>query len=466
MPDLGILELTIAFLLFLPLARPYIKAFAKTAGFVYLPPVALFCVIALFPAYGLHIECVPLLIYTAAFNILNYRAIKAAVREYGSRDFIPYNPTRFLISTAALVFVTCVALFFLPESDPQVLSGAETLTLKSADGNEYFLRIYKNEAGSIRDVDGSAGAGNAEPESAGGRGEPLVLTVPPVTGSVSITDGFCEKLSRAGFTVVSFSRKDFDFPARPAGVEILRPGLKILKTLFLAKFRGPAKNGNALAAAVFLEEQRRSDIEFIVFNLRNIKTLAAYREFVIAGFDEAASAALLLAANRDFLQTAPGLKSVIAVEPRLFSLYEEIESGAARPLPEEEGGSQILNFVFRLINKVKTLIPPRKKAAFNIKGSLPRFEIPVLILNKSIKDESRAGNAALLKTLEYNQISAQSPGQSVPAGFAAFRKSAILYCTDIPEKYPVLFCLSAGRAGEERARALSLIKAALRSASR
>ena len=79
MNDLAILEILIAFFLFMPLCRPYVKTLVRIEGFVYFPLIALFCVIALFPAYGFRPECVPLLLFTVLHNILNTRVLFASV---------------------------------------------------------------------------------------------------------------------------------------------------------------------------------------------------------------------------------------------------------------------------------------------------------------------------------------------------------------------------------------------------
>jgi hypothetical protein len=293
MPDLGILEILIAFFLFMPWTQAAVKEFRLVRGFVWFPPIALFCAATLFPAYGFRPECVPLLVFAFVNNILNLKDLKKKTLRPGYHK----SPLDFLVALIFIALTTFVAVYFLPLTDAREWARAEETAIRDNRRNiDYRVRIYAAAAAVSNDDDA-----------------PLVIVVPPVTGSAAIVDRFCHTLSeQRGVTVASFSRLGLDIPAGGADGKKIYPSLAVFTQYALNHLPDWE---NKPDAGAFFEEERIADIRYILSAVRAPLLAAQHRgggTYLLA-YDEAASAAVRLARDETFLEENPRLKGIVAV---------------------------------------------------------------------------------------------------------------------------------------------------------
>jgi hypothetical protein len=324
MPDLGILEILIAFFLFMPLTQPYVKAFGSIEGFVWFPPVALACTLAIFPAYGFRPECLPLLIFCFICCALDFSALRAHIVRLRYRDYIEKGPLYFLVMLVCLVFCVYISLYFLPLSDSRVASFTNSFDVRDNINNcNYNIRVYAEDAVADAVANASADAGA------------VVLVAPPPIGSVFIVDRICSTLASRGFTTLAFSRNDFDMPSSVTNTksgggfiadEVLTynrykfPPFNIIKQYAAsvgASYAGAGIAGGLGGDASLFEKARVRDIEFL---LPFISARYKGKVFILS-YDDAASAALLLSGNADFIEANPALAGIIAVEAHIHSSY-------------------------------------------------------------------------------------------------------------------------------------------------
>ncbi|MDR3325422.1 MAG: hypothetical protein LBS82_05520 [Spirochaetaceae bacterium] len=288
MPDLGILEIVIAFFLFMPWTQAAVKEFRPAGGFARFPPIALFCVVALFPAYGFRPECLPLLILTIVDNILNVKTLKAKTARPGRRN----NPLHLLAALTFIALATIAAVAFLPTADPRSWTEAQQTTLHDKQRNAtYYVRTYRDPQA---------------PDD-----QPLIIVVPPIIGSAAIVDQFCQTLSRRGASVASIARPGLDIPASRANAKKIIPPIADLKDYALGLL--PDWPGKTRYSAHF-EQERAHDIQYILraYSAEN----AAGRPVYLLAYAEAARAAAQLAASKTFLEENPTLRGIVAVRPQ------------------------------------------------------------------------------------------------------------------------------------------------------
>lgn len=415
MPDLGVLEILIAFFLFLPLTENYIKTFRYVTGFAFLPPIAFFCTLAIFPAYGFRPECVPLLIWTIIYNSINFHKL---VPLLTGRDFSDYSGGRNIFALTALLVTAAAsgaALYFLPETSPHEFNFDSSFSNADAESRNYFINLYNVQNAGI----------DAE--------TPLVIVVPPLLGSVSIVDGICAKLGERGVRLVSFSRENLDIPARGRlrenkEIKARYPKIAILKK-YLISMNSAWKNKSALEAARFFEQERMRDIEFILplaarqFNSRNI---------YIAAYNEGASAAIILSAREDFIASHPELKGVIAIEGRMWTDYT-IEEG------EDAGAASRENLITQLIKRmnIKNFFYRNKKPAPAAPKTITPPRLPLLLLNADrISNKKTGWWTAAQGPYAAIEVLIDSRGGSIQSQTIA-GAGADDY-SDVPEKYPVI----------------------------
>ncbi|MDR2510216.1 MAG: hypothetical protein LBC77_06190 [Spirochaetaceae bacterium] len=312
MPDLGILEILIAFFLFMPLCRPYLKSFAMIDGFAWFPPIALLCTAALFPAFGMRPECLPLLVYAVICNIINTRSLSASISKLRYSADAERSPVYFVIMLICLVAAVGIAVYFLPYAEARLVDTAREFRVISASNqNEYTVRVYDVQEGS------------------GSRDDvPFVLVVPPAAGSIQAVDKVCGALSKEGVTAASFSRLGFDIPAVSVSGRGVYPKPEMLFKFFTSI--AGKKNARMIESGAYFENERIVDIEYITGLL---KAEYGARPFFIVGYGAGGSALALLASSVPFVSAHPMLRGGVMVESRLNSLYDS--SGAVKQaLPE------------------------------------------------------------------------------------------------------------------------------------
>jgi hypothetical protein len=346
--ELRLLELLIFFLISVPALRPAIKGLFPFSGLVWLQLIALGIVASLFPAYGFRVECVPLVVFTAFLNIATF--IDNGGRIEGFRK--PKIPPAICILLA--VVSTGGALYFSPLLDTALNADAETLLLFDEERRiDFSLRVY----------------GDRTLE------RPLMLVVPPRGGSSGAVDRICTEIERQGFTVVTFEKK------------ALRLGERI--TLLRAMWEGTvSEKANQWGRA--FEDERRSDIVFMLGYLEQV--FPAPVPIFLLGYDAGASAAILLASETSF---SPHVKGIIAVESRLWSLYQrEVKQ---RVIPEDATLLQKLRLGIAIwFEKLKP------KRVDSLVLALPELKVPALFLvaDRLTKPRQRDGPyLALLQTL-------------------------------------------------------------------
>jgi hypothetical protein len=433
-------ELLAGFFIVLSLIRPFIKKWRKLEGLVWLPVLALGVIIALFPAYGFRPECVPLLIYGFFCVLFDLPALISLLNHSRGGDFQGRNPAVRAVMLVPLVPVLGIALFFAPVMDSALLeAGVTRVTLRDEDrGEDLFLRIYG-------DYDGGKAGDGAVRQGGSGALKPLLLLIPPVSGSVTVIDRVCGELRDAGFTAVTYSRRGFDSPAvGPEGkMYALSPNKRSL--LFKAESRGrAAAAANAIGRS--LEEGRRRDIVFLLGLLRRNRPQAVsgaheaalwaalgetdLSAAFLAGYDMGGAALLELSGSPDFAARYPAVKGIVAVESSLFSVLTEEET--PEPPPPHD------NWFIALWSGIRGRMAALRSRKITGIGEVPRPGVPVcFILSDKVKEpRHREGRyAAVLKAFH---------GAKGPAILVAAAGAGPLDYSDIPEKFPVYPVLSPG----------------------
>jgi hypothetical protein len=407
MNDLAILEILIAFFLFMPLCRPYIKTLMRIEGFVYFPPIALFCAAALFPAYGFRPECVPLLVVTLLHNMLNTRSLFASIGRLRYADD-ERGPLSFLIMLALLVASSFIAIRYVPVTDASRMESARIIREYDAEREtEYYLRVYENPAA-----------------PAGG---PFILAVPPVCGSAAIIDKVAAALAKNGARVISFSRKDFDLGALDADGKLLLPEYGVVKKLFSA-LSGGWKKEKQNEAGRFLETERADDIVFMLSCLKKNFVPAAV---IVLGYGAGGAAITALAADESFTRKFPFVTGALAVESSFLSFYQPQTPLYAEEKPAGERDS----FFEQKIDGFKNWSGRFKNAPVTVNVPPQRLHFPLaFIMSDALwgTDERYAPVKALAEEGAALITLYTPPG----TGAADF--------TDVPEKFPLLSTLLHG----------------------
>ncbi|MDR2394152.1 MAG: hypothetical protein LBD93_08370 [Treponema sp.] len=319
--NIRIPEVLLVLFLVLPALRPYIRGLQSQDGLVWFPLMALAIGVGLFPAYGFRPECVPLLLWTVFLTI---RHVPVLLDHLGwwDRDtpprqgFIP-------VYLGVLLLTALVALYFSPRKDTRlILPGVETRTIQDEARNAaLFLRLY----------------GPVDPDTPAAPVRPLMLLVPPVFGSVGMVDQVGGQLRDQGFTVLSFSRKGFDFPAWGSDGKRYSPSLPEQFRILQAFAQGnAAKAANRWGQA--LEAGRVEDIRFLLAYIkqdlhRDFPESGAERNTLfLAGYDAGGSALALLSASPEWRAAHPEVKGLIIVESPLWSVYQFDEPGQVKAL--------------------------------------------------------------------------------------------------------------------------------------
>jgi hypothetical protein len=427
MQEIIIPELLAGFFITVSLIRPFIKKLRNLKGLIWLPALALGVIIALFPAYGFRPECVPLLIYGFFCALFELPALVSLLNRSRGGGFQGRNPVPRAVLLALLVPALGIALFFAPVLDSALLEeGVTQAALKDEGrGEELFLRVYGGYAG------GQGGSGPCA-----GSLKPLLLLIPPLSGSVTVIDRVCGELRDAGFTALTYSRRGFDSPAvGPDGKKYALPPSKRAR-LFKAESRGGAEvSANAIGRS--LEEGRRRDIAFLLGKIGQNRPSAGADEAALraalgeadlsavflAGYGAGGAALLELSGAPDFTLRYPAVKGIIAVESPLLSVL----TGEEAPAPPPPHDNWFIA-VWSGIRGRAAALRPRKITGI---GEVPRPGVPVCFILADMAGEPRRREgryAAILKVFR---------NAKVPAILAAAAGAGPLDYSDIPGKYPV-----------------------------
>jgi hypothetical protein len=414
--ELLILEICAAVFLFLPAIRPVFKALWSLDGLVLLPVLSLGILIGIFPVYGFRPECVPLLIFAFFTVISNFGSIVSLFSQLYNDDYRDRGILYTAVNLAVFGFVLWIALYYSPPPDLVLYEKTQTMALRDRNRNEdLWLRIYAPEP-------------DVSPEAPL---RPLLLLVPPVAGSVAVTDAVCAGLLEKGFTVLSYSRPGFDSPAVSESGAYKR-----------LSFSGLFRLGNALCRGLTdmaagetgreLEGGRRNDVEFLLVELAQNKTLQDKLSGIdrncvfLAGYG--AGGAALVGLAPDIAGRFGQVKGIIALESPLYSSLEG-DPAPASPPPTE---NPVIAF-FRETGFFFQSLVPRKVTGI---GAVPRPEIPVLFVVSDRVVQERTGRyETILKTL----YAARGP-----ALVAALPGAGPFDYSDSPRLYPVYSFLFRG----------------------
>jgi hypothetical protein len=422
--ELLILEICAAVFLFLPLIRPVFKALWSLDGLVLLPVLSLGILVGVFPVYGFRPECVPLLVFSLFVNIINFGSLVSLFFQLHNDDYRDRGLLYTAVNLAVFGFVLWIALYYSPPLDMVLYEKTQTLSLQDRSRNEeLWLRIYTPESA-------------AAPQAL----RPLLLLVPPVAGSVTVTDAVCVGLQEKGFVVLSYSRPGFDSPALSESGVYKRLSFSGLFRLGNALYRGLTDMA-ANEAGRELEEGRREDIEFLLVELAQNKMLQDRLSGIdkncvfLAGYGAGGAALIGLSSVPEFAARFKQVKGIIALESPLYSSVEGDPPPPAPPPTE----NPVIAF-FRGTGFFFRNLVPRKVTGI---GTVPRPEIPVMfVVSDRVLRERTGRYETILKTL----YTARGP-----ALVASLSGAEPFDYSDSPRVYPVYsFLFRGGKTGRVR----------------
>jgi hypothetical protein len=406
--------ISIVFLLFF-LLRPLIKRFWALDGLTWLPFLSLFITIGIFPAYGFRPECIPLLVFELALNILNIPALAAGLSSRPNDDYRDRGLFFTVPALALLAVLAFAALHFSPVLDPASgAAGVHTVTIRDgARGREYYLRIYRPTVPGTR---------------------PVIFLVPPLFGSVQAVDRVSAGLRDRGFVVASYSRRGFDAPALgEGGRKHLVSPLKYL-TMWRV-LRSGAKMAAANSLGRELEGGRGEDIAFLLpFISENrgpegdiLAPEADPGSLFLAGFDAGGAALLRLAETAD---RYPGVRGIITVEAALWSGFR----AEVRDAPAPEG-----SWFARALGAVKNRAAALRPLKIAGTGPAPRPVVPVLNL---VSDRIQSREPGDPRYLPLREMMENSPH---PMALLSLEGAGPLDYTDYPATHPLYPFLFPGK---------------------
>ncbi|MDR0562132.1 MAG: hypothetical protein LBG73_05535 [Spirochaetaceae bacterium] len=413
MQEIRILELFIGILVFVPLIRPFVKELQSLDGLTLFPVFALASIVALFPVYGFRPECLPLLLMVIILNIHAVPGLVAMVKRERQDTVLCFGPIHTVILFCLSGIALGTALMFAP-AIPAALrtEGITTVTVKHEARNaEFFLRIYGPSTGS--------------------ENRPLMMVVPPILGSVAAIDTVCTALEAQGFTVITYSRRNFDVPAVGEGGKTYGVSPGTLIRVIRAFGMGTAFEGANGFGRTF-EGERTEDILFLLAYIRESLELPSTDKNTVflTGYDFGGSAVVFIGESAELLKSNPQLKGFIAVESPLLSVYQ-VERRPP-PDPPEEAVQWFRNLWSGIAEKVLDLIPKRMSGLERV----PRTEAPTLFLvsDKISDPRSRDGRyRPVVRTL-----------QSSLAALVTVPGAGPLNYSDYPAKYPLYGAIYSG----------------------
>lgn len=395
------------------LIQPFVEKLQALDGLVWLPLLGLGICAGIFPAYGFRPECIPLLLFAIILNIKNLPALffSASSRHAGNfRD-------RSLVSTVpALVFLAlmlAIMFVFAPKTSTELSTGGVQIRkIQDKDRGDYTLRIYGANSG----------------------GRPVIFLVPPEAGSIPAIDSICGALRDRGFTVISYSRRGFDFPAlnEKGRQRLISPGK--IHAMWRA-FRAGTTLQKANEQGKALEAERLNDIAFLLPQIPALAGNAENTPLILAGYGAGGSALILLSASAGFSGRFSNVRGIAALESRLWSVWQADPAD----LPETPADASLFSRFRLALNRGLNRLKPRRVTG---PGPLPRPPVPLLCLVSS-RALTSAGNPAakgpyqaLVATLR------NSPG---PASLAVIDGAGPLDYTGYPLGQPLFSFLFPGQ---------------------
>jgi hypothetical protein len=401
MIELITVESIIGMFLLLHIGRPYMSAFREADGFVFFPSLALFCSVAMIPAYGIRPECLPLFLFVVVYSILTFPSVVALfsrLKNYNAHDD---RVSLSFLSVLLLIFSIITAFWFSPRDEQEAAAAQKTqFTMNDPARNvDLFVSYYQGE------------------------GNDLVLITPPVTIPLSMVENLCFAFQEKGYKVLAFSRPDFDNTAVDEnGTAVELPLFQKIKRH--RQTMSGIKNINMTRYQRRDAAEREADIRFL---LSALKTDTLLREIVpeyifLAGYGAGGAASVGLSGNRAFLRDNPAVMAAAAIESIALCDFSEREYESGKNALENIG----ITFG-RLFNKPL----PRL-------GNITHPEIPVLFI---------AGDGAQGKN-SYNRYVAvvQTMLESeAPFLFASVNGIHVIDFSTFSRKYPILSLFLKGK---------------------
>jgi hypothetical protein len=468
MQEIWIPEFLIAVFLFLPILRPRIKKLWPFRGIVWFSLIALFLAVGLFPAYGFRMEAVPLLIFAAAYNFFNFPRILSGI-GWGRREDFFEESHFFTLPLLALLFLALGgAVYFSPTMSIDLITqGIYTVPVRDQELNrDLFFRIYLPAGLETGESAEKAGAEASRPR-------PLLILIPPLTGSVTITDRICGDLRDKGFMVLTYSRRGFDSPSVGEGNRRYGSSLGRQIRYFRAFSAGARRAGANLFGRV-MESGRMEDLNFLLSWLRLNPRIAGFPLFTlvgtdavfVAGYGAGGSALAAMASSPQFTRNNPFIRGIITLESPHWSSFRE-EKPDAETLPR---GSP---WYLRAGHGIKTWIMARGPKGVRL-GLVPLPLLPHLMLvsDRALDQGPPAGDWSYAQEKENSGLAVvEFPDQNPPKEeksffpvdrryegaykifqnspspviLAALEGAGPLDYTDCPAKYPLFSALYPGR---------------------
>ncbi|MDR2922871.1 MAG: hypothetical protein LBU85_05965 [Treponema sp.] len=412
--ELWVPETLICLFLVLPLFRPYFKALWPLDGLVWLPLIALLITAGIFPAYGFRPECLPILLFALVYNAANLGSVVSSIKSQPSDAF----RDRSIVLTVFAFITLGAAVFTMYAFSPRIDGYPKTetelrrtsTTLSGGFGRHYCLQIY------------------------GQAGRPIIFLVPPEIGASASVELVCLELENKGYTVVTYSRKDFDLPF------VDQKGKKHFSLLakmpgYLYAFAMGTRLASANNRGKAMEAERQTDIEYLLPRIYGLTGETGHDELppiLLAGYGAGGSALAYLNARGVFASNNNVL-GIVAVENRLWSSYQA-ESPA-------DPWSSSMRKLIDIVDHFPDLSPKTLKRA----EVLPSANLPVLYLV--------SGKALKYPLLDYDGRR-KNPYQAVfdtqrsasgPIAIAAIVDSGPLDYHDFPLTHPFYSFLLSGK---------------------
>jgi hypothetical protein len=411
--ELWIPEALVCLFLVLPLFRPFVKALWPLDGLVWLPFVAMVVIVGIFPAYGFRPECLPILLFALIYNTANLGAIISSIRSQPSDAF----RDRSIVVTILAFIILGAAVFtmyaFSPRIDdyPQIETESARLLKISGLDRDYFLQIYSQ-----------ADHGQTD--------RPIIFLVPPEIGASSSMKMVCLELENKGYTVVTYSRNDFDFPfVDENGKKHFSLLAKMPKYLYAFLMGTRLASANMIGKAI--EAERQADIEYLLphmYGLLGETGNDTLPPVLLVGYGAGGSALVYLNANGEFASNNNVL-GILAVENRLWSSYQTESHTTSR---NSSTGGFSYRSLLDIVDRIPNLLPRTLKRA----ESLPSANLPVLYLVSG-----RALNHPLLDygggKNPYQAIFDTERLASGPMAIAAIENTGPLDYQDFPITHPI-----------------------------
>jgi hypothetical protein len=303
--EMWVPEAMVFLFLVLPLFRPFVKALWPLDGLVWLPLAALLITAGIFPAYGFRPECLPIMLFAFIYSAANLGPVFSSIRSQPSDAFRDRSAALSVFGFLMLGAAVFTMYAFSPRTDsypkPEAESQRTSTVLSDSFGRDYCLRIY--------------GAFKA--------GRPIIFLVPPEIGACASVELICTELENKGYTVVTYSRKDFDIPF------VDENGKKHFSLLakmpgYLFTFLRGTRLASANDRGRAMEAERQTDIKYLlprIYGLYGETDPAELPPVLLAGYGAGGSALVYLNANGEFI-SANNVLGIIAVESRLWSSYQ------------------------------------------------------------------------------------------------------------------------------------------------